>query len=323
LDRRAKVGLLLLGGIITLYLAVAWARGSGVFAVSQETYYVRYNNINGLRRADPVTFRGLQVGQVAALTPQRQGILVTLSIAPDLPLRADTRTRIEMKELMGGKKLALLPGQGQQPLRPGDTLQGTTAFDIPSAVDQFGSFSQQLPTEAIPRLITRIDTLTRRLTALTTPAHQARLKATLSEFQQSARQLNRLTGQMQEARLIQQLGSTLRTVQQLAGQVDRGLARFDTLAGDFQATMPQLRATGRRLDTVLAGTDTLIAQLNQLTAQAQNQGTAAHKLLQDRQFAQQLDQLLQQFDQTLTKINRGELEVYLRLGQIQQQQETQ
>jgi hypothetical protein len=87
--------------------------------------------------------------------------------------------------------------------------------------------------------------------------------------------------------------------------------------------MPQLRATGRRLDTVLAGTDTLIAQLNQLTAQAQNQGTAAHKLLQDRQFAQQLDQLLQQFDQTLTKINRGELEVYLRLGQIQQQQETQ
>ncbi|WP_159085889.1 MCE family protein [Aeromicrobium chenweiae] len=86
--------------------------------VIDRTYAVEahFSDSGGIFTGAPVTYRGIEVGRVGALTPERDGVKVELAIensAPDIP--DDLEARVATKSAIGEQYVDLLPRRKNGP----------------------------------------------------------------------------------------------------------------------------------------------------------------------------------------------------------------
>jgi phospholipid/cholesterol/gamma-HCH transport system substrate-binding protein len=109
------VFLAILGGFGFVY----WLNTVGGLG-DRAMYTVRFeNSVSGLRSGAAVLFNGVRVGEVAAVTLNRDDphhVLVTVNVARDTPIRADSQARVELQGLMGSPALSIQGGTPASPL---------------------------------------------------------------------------------------------------------------------------------------------------------------------------------------------------------------
>jgi phospholipid/cholesterol/gamma-HCH transport system substrate-binding protein len=116
--RYVLVGLFTLVALVIGFILVSWIGASGVSG-QQATYRARFEgSVGGLRPGSAVVFNGLRVGQVSALRidpASPSGVIATLTVDADAPVRADTRVGIEFQGLTGAPSVSLSGGQASAP----------------------------------------------------------------------------------------------------------------------------------------------------------------------------------------------------------------
>ena len=118
--RYLTVGLFTLAAIIAGFLFVFWLYNAGGLG-RREVYRVRFvGSVAGLFAGSPVTFNGLKVGEVTSLSLNPADptvVVVALGVAPETPVRADTKVALDFQGLTGAAAVALTGGSaGAQPL---------------------------------------------------------------------------------------------------------------------------------------------------------------------------------------------------------------
>ncbi len=92
---------------------------------------VRFNNVSGLLSGDHVLTRGIRVGTVTDLRLIEDGVLVTLTLTEDLPIREGYQIAIRPGALLGGHYVAIELGPPEANRLPGDAvLEGEDKFDL-------------------------------------------------------------------------------------------------------------------------------------------------------------------------------------------------
>jgi phospholipid/cholesterol/gamma-HCH transport system substrate-binding protein len=124
--RDTLVGLFVLAGLgAVAYLSVSLGglsyRGEGGFEL-----VATFDEIGGLKPRSQVVIGGVRVGQVKRidLDPELRA-RVTLDLAPDLELPADTSASILTAGVLGDQYVALEPGGEEDLLRAGDEVAYT------------------------------------------------------------------------------------------------------------------------------------------------------------------------------------------------------
>jgi len=121
----ALVGAFILAAIIAVFGFVYWLHNSGGIG-PRTTYRVQFNGaVPGLLVGAAVLFNGIRVGEVTALglaadNPRR--VNVTIAVAPDTPVRADTKVGLEFQGLTGVPVVALEGGEQLAASGPVSTL---------------------------------------------------------------------------------------------------------------------------------------------------------------------------------------------------------
>lgn len=317
LNRQVKTGLVLLAALAAAYLVVAWAKNSGVFARNRTEYRVFFENVSGLQTSDPVTVYGHEAGHVARLERGQGGMVATLSVDETLRLRADARAEILLRELMGGKVVALYPGEAGEMLAPGDTLTGLPTFDFSLAVKQFGELFRQLDARQLASAFRRLDTLTARLADLTGPEQTEDLKVALRQLRQTAARANALLAEAQNRQTLRELDQTMGAVRQLGAQAETTLANADAfLAETRQEVLPDLREALRDAGALSRNADDLVERIDAALDSLEDSPTLANRLLYDAELSRQLDRSLAELDSTLTYMRNKAIRVKLKLGKI-------
>jgi phospholipid/cholesterol/gamma-HCH transport system substrate-binding protein len=136
-SREVKTAILAIGTILLFIFGYSFLKGTNLLDKNR-TFFVTYDNVEGLAKASPVTINGLTVGKVNDIEfLNNQGtLLVSFSIKePDFEFSKNSSVRIYSSGLLGGKSLGLFPKYDLKNMAvSGDTLIGSVEDDMLVAV---------------------------------------------------------------------------------------------------------------------------------------------------------------------------------------------
>lgn len=132
------VGIFVLAGIACLaYLSIKLGKleliGGDVYEV-----VAQFDTATGLKAGASIEIAGVEVGRVKDITLRDDRAAVSLAVDNSVKLYSDTIASIKTRGIIGEKFLALSPGGGGDPLKPGDTIRDTeSGLDLEELVSQY------------------------------------------------------------------------------------------------------------------------------------------------------------------------------------------
>ena len=132
------VGLFVFVGIVCLgYLSIKLGKleliGGDVYEVEAQ-----FNTASGLKPGSTIEIAGVEVGRVRGIVLKDDRAMVKLAVNNTIKLYTDTIASIKTRGIIGEKFLALSPGGGGDPLKPGDTIRDTeSGLDLEELVSQY------------------------------------------------------------------------------------------------------------------------------------------------------------------------------------------
>ncbi len=268
-------------GSIVLVAALVFAGGamwlSGKSWNKKGEVLIMFTDVGDLKRASPVRISGVPVGKVEDIRLIKPGqVEVGISLPGTIESRIDASAYIRPSGLAGDVTLVFIPGTSPTPLPEGQVIMGVNP---PGLTETFGALAK------------KGDTVLTNVQLLTGKDNQERIAELLVEASRTMKSTQRLLTQFSDPNkgAAVELNQTMAALRQTLAQVDSTLMspavvaarnQSDTLVRNLSQMTAQFRATGARLDSVLAkiqegqgtigkfATDTaLYVQATRLTAQ--------------------------------------------------------
>jgi phospholipid/cholesterol/gamma-HCH transport system substrate-binding protein len=132
------VGVFVFIGLLCLaYLSIKLGKlelvGGGVYEAEAQ-----FHSASGLKPGSTIEIAGVEVGRVRGITLVEDRAKVKLAVNDTVKLYTDTIASIKTRGIIGEKFLALSPGGGGDPLKPGDVIRDTeSGLDLEELVSQF------------------------------------------------------------------------------------------------------------------------------------------------------------------------------------------
>lgn len=138
ISKEFKVAALFIVSSVCLYFGFNFLKGSNFFS-STDTYYVFYENIDGLTISNRVMINGLGVGRVShidLLQEQNNTLLVTLEVNEKVKLGNKTIALLADEGFLGGKIIELKVQSDGGMLTDGDTIANQTEESITALFEE-------------------------------------------------------------------------------------------------------------------------------------------------------------------------------------------
>ena len=131
-SKELKAGLIAILAIVGFVILFQFMKGKNLFS-TDDMYYVKYENVAGLAKSNPVSINGLKVGQVDDITPitlPNGKIYFVVKISMDDGFKFSKKSQVEIFEpgLMSGTELRINLAYGQPVAKDGDTLSGNNNY---------------------------------------------------------------------------------------------------------------------------------------------------------------------------------------------------
>jgi phospholipid/cholesterol/gamma-HCH transport system substrate-binding protein len=155
--KEIKVGVVFVLATAILIWGLMYLKGLELLKTSR-TFYAVYDQVNGLVAANPVSIKGMKVGQVKKLYFDEKNpkhIIVELYILGDYPVAKNSYARIFSSSLLGSPEVEIVPGDSAAMAVDGDTLRSMIEATLGQEVNR-----QLLPLKTkAENLISSIDTI--------------------------------------------------------------------------------------------------------------------------------------------------------------------
>lgn len=136
LTKEAKVGLLAVIACTVLYVGFKFLQGIDFFS-SQNTFYVVYDDIDGLTPSNPVLLSGMPVGRVTTISILQEDsnrVLVEFDVDGEILLGNNAQVALHNSDLLGSKALLLHVGSLNNLAEDGDTLTSLVEKGLPEMI---------------------------------------------------------------------------------------------------------------------------------------------------------------------------------------------
>lgn len=282
-SREVKTGLLAIFAIATLILGYNYLKGTNLLKRTQ-TFYVVYDQVDGLSDASMVTINGLRVGKVQGIKlNQTNGkLLVTLSVENDYKIPVGSLAKTYGGLLVGNTNVAIVPDYSQTSyLKNGDTLRGEQSDGLMDLVS-----SQLDPLKfKIESAVVSADSLISALNQVLDTNSRADIRNSLSN-------INSITSSFKKTSVeLEHLLTGNRN------KLDQTFSNLENMSDNFSKlsdTLAQLE-----VKKLMQELETTVSNLNQATAQLNSTDGSIGKLLNDDQLYENLEGATRQLEQLL------------------------
>jgi len=119
-----KVGLFFVIGLLLVLAGIEATVGTGLLH-ARYRLYVKYPNVEGLRKGDAVQVAGVKLGSVGEIDLQTDGVRAALDLGKEAVVRRDSVARLDAQLLSGNRFITISLGSPTAPiLKDGDTIEG-------------------------------------------------------------------------------------------------------------------------------------------------------------------------------------------------------
>ncbi|MGV3459505.1 MAG: MlaD family protein [Flavobacterium sp.] len=194
--REAKTAVLVIASILLFIWGYLFLKGKDLFN-SYRSFYVVYNDVEGLSPSAPVTLNGLVVGKVTDISfIEGEGgkLRIEMQVKTDFPISKSSHATLYEPGLLGGKQIAIIPDlKNTVEAEDGDYLKSGLK---PGMLSVVGEKLSPLQTKVEATVVTA-DSLLHNLNNVFDKRTQANLQIaiaemseTMQEFSVAARSLN-------------------------------------------------------------------------------------------------------------------------------------
>ncbi len=180
ITREIKTAVLVIASILLFIWGYSFLKGRDLLT-DYKTFYVVYDNVEGLASSAPVTINGHSVGKVTSITLQNTTgmLLVELQIKSDFPISKTSMANIYEPGLIGGKQIQIVPNFDDKTLaESGDTLQGRI---VPGLTALVGEKLTPLQ-EKVERMVVSADVLLRNINTVFDSKTKDNLKSSIENL---------------------------------------------------------------------------------------------------------------------------------------------
>lgn len=294
-DRRKtelQVGITAITGILILVLGIIWGKN---YNLASDQYHVKFSfpNTGGLRTNDMVSVNGVRKGSVAGIALEKNQAIIEVALSRDVELYTDYRATIAPIEMMGGKKIEIMPGGNGAKILPANLtapLPGTSS----------GGMSEALV--GVSELAVQAIYLTRRVDTTLTLVH---------------RMLDEATVRQPLVHSLADLQATTAALRELVANNDlivrRTLNNLDYTSGQLREVVEQRRSN---LDSTLLTFSRTMQRLDNFTATLEDISQRINK--REGNLGQLIydDALVTHLRSTLANVDSTTTELRANLGKI-------
>lgn len=292
--KNVLIGLTVVVSICILYWGIEYLKGINLLKPAN-FYYAKFEKVNGLTVASPVTVNGFKVGQVREITYDYDTNQISVELSFEKGLKIpDGSTITFSNELLGAAALQLnlgasktymevgsvIPTQMQGGLmdKVGNDMMPALVSILPKVDSIVGSVNQILANPAIAASVTRCDAITRELAA-------------------SSAQLTVLMANLNKAipGMVHNANGVLANANALTGDLRTTTGNLNTITGNLKE-LP--------LDTTLNRINATLANVQRLTAKLNNENSSLGMLLNDKKLYQNATSTVASLDSLLQDVKK-------------------
>lgn len=135
LTREIKTAILVIAAILLFIWGYSFLKGRDLFT-NYKTFYVEYQNVEGLPVSAPVTINGLTIGKVSSIKMQKNWkSVVEMQINNDYEFSKNSLAEIYAPSPIGGRQIAILPStDGGAIAQNGDFLKSSSKLGLTDAL---------------------------------------------------------------------------------------------------------------------------------------------------------------------------------------------
>lgn len=195
LSREVKTGILAICAILLFIFGYSYLQGTNLFT-EERTFFAKYDNVEGLSKAAPVTINGLVVGKVVDIffEDDNGGLLVEFLVENDFDFSDKSVARIYSSGFIGGKSLGIFPDYSGVSVKSGDTLIGDIEVGM---IDSVTAKLVPLQDE-VTATLKSLDTLLLSFNQVLNPRTQANIEETLATLNTTTKNFRSISKNMDE-----------------------------------------------------------------------------------------------------------------------------
>lgn len=240
-SKEIQIALVAIAGVVVLYFGLHFLKGMTLFS-TDNSYYVKFQDVSGLTVASPIYANGYRVGVVEDIVfnYEKQGdIVAKIGIDNKLSLPSGSCAEISA-DLMGNVKVELVLGTGSS-LAPGDTILGGQHLGA------LGKAAGMVPD--IEKMLPKLDSILASVNALLADPSIANSLHNIDQITtgltQTTRDLNALT-----ASLNKQMPQMLQNADGVLANTNQLTQNLNNL--DIATTMANVNSTLKNVEEMTA-----------------------------------------------------------------------
>ena len=271
-SKEIKAGLIALLAIVGFVILFQFMKGKSLFT-TDNIFYAKFDNVEGLEASNPVSINGLKVGQVDQIIPvtEKDGkIHFVVKVTVDDEFEFSKKSTLEIFEpgLMSGKQMRVNLAYGNPMAKDGDTLAGAFTLSMMNNISsQVGPVKDQLQI-----VLKRVDSLANNANQILNDQNKAEIKAllqnlnrTVASFEGTSRQTNALLAN-NDPRVQQVLdNANLATISARTAIDKYGRVAEQVDVQKLNNTIDKLSLTADKLNGVISGIQNGEGSLGKLT----------------------------------------------------------
>ena len=252
ISREIKTAILVISSILLFIWGYSFLKGRDLLT-DYKTFYVHYDNVEGLTASAPVTINGLAIGKVHKIEFLNKSgkIRVELQIKSDFPISKTSVAAIYEPGLIGGKQIQIIPNYKDNTLAvTGDVLMGDNVPGLTSLVGEKLTPIQ----EKLDKVLLNADLLLSNVNNVLDKESQENLKKSLAELRLTMEQFHKASGSLNGI------------LDNNKGKIDGMVTNFNKVSSDFSKISDSLNKadlgkTAKNLQKTLASVDAIIADV--------------------------------------------------------------
>lgn len=281
-SKELKAGLIAILAVVGFVVLFQFMKGRSLFT-TDNIFYAKYDNVEGLTQSSPVSINGLKVGQVDKIIPQtsKDGkihFIVKITVDDNFEFSKNSSLEIFEPGLMSGKEMRVNLAYGGATAKDGDTLQGAFKLGMMNSLSsQVGPVKDQLQT-----VLHRVDSLMVNANQVMNAQNREEIKIllhnlnkTVGALETTAGSVNRLIGN-NDPKLQKVLDEASLTMK--SGKVT--LDKYGNLAESIDT---------QKLNATIANLDNTVGQLNKVVSGIDRGEGSLGKIMKDDQLYNNLN----------------------------------
>ena len=260
LSKELKTGLIAIFAIIGFVVLYQFMKGKNLFT-TDNVFYAKYDNVEGLSVSNPVSINGLKVGQVDEILPftTKDGKLhFVVKLTVDDTFEFSKRSTVEIFEpgLMSGKEMKINLFYGGPTAQDGDTLKGNYQLSMLNSLS-----SQVKPVkEQLSGVLLKLDSTLASTNKIVDEQNRreiklmlANLNKTIESFKGTSDRTNAILASNEKGlqQVVANANAAMLTANKTLDKYGSVAERVDV--EKLNGTIEQFNQTANKLNNVIAG----------------------------------------------------------------------